>query len=280
MAGILYIVATPIGNLDDMPPRVAATFGAADFVAAEDTRVTMRLLNYLGLKKPMVSYYEHALQKGEGILRRIEAGENCALCSDAGMPCVSDPGEVIVRDALARGIKVVPVPAASACVTALAVSGQDTSRWVFEGFLPVNRKQKKERLAELLSEKRTVIFYEAPHKLRTTLDDLVNAFGPERSITLCRELTKLHETVRLMTLSEALSYYSDTSPKGEYVLVLEGISRQTLDQQKQDSWKEMDLEDHMQLYLDQNLSKKEAMKKVAADRGVSKRDIYQQLLDR
>ena len=201
MAGILYIVATPIGNLDDMPPRVAATFGAADFVAAEDTRVTMRLLNYLGLKKPMVSYYEHALQKGEGILRRIEAGENCALCSDAGMPCVSDPGEVIVRDALARGIKVVPVPAASACVTALAVSGQDTSRWVFEGFLPVNRKQKKERLAELLGEKRTVIFYEAPHKLRTTLDDLVNAFGPERSITLCRELTKLHEEIWKTTLS-------------------------------------------------------------------------------
>ncbi len=148
MAGTLYIVATPIGNLEDMPPRVAATFGAADFIAAEDTRVTMKLLNFLGLKKPMVSYYEHALQKGEGILRRIEAGENCALCSDAGMPCVSDPGEVIVRDALARGIKVVPVPAASACVTALAVSGQDTSRWVFEGFLPVNRKQKKERLAE------------------------------------------------------------------------------------------------------------------------------------
>ena len=158
MAGTLYIVATPIGNLDDMPPRVAATFGAADFIAAEDTRVTMKLLNFLGLKKPMVSYYEHALQKGEAILQRIEAGESCALCSDAGMPCVSDPGEVIVRDALARGIKVVPIPAASACVTALAVSGQDTSRWVFEGFLPVNRKQKKERLAELLQEKRTVIF--------------------------------------------------------------------------------------------------------------------------
>ena len=185
MAGTLYIVATPIGNLDDMPPRVAATFGAADFIAAEDTRVTMKLLNFLGLKKPMVSYYEHALQKGEAILQRIEAGESCALCSDAGMPCVSDPGEVIVRDALARGIKVVPVPAASACVTALAVSGQDTSRWVFEGFLPVNRKQKKERLADLLHEKRTVIFYEAPHKLRTTLDDLTAAFGPERSITLC-----------------------------------------------------------------------------------------------
>lgn len=224
MAGTLYIVATPIGNLDDMPPRVAATFGAADFIAAEDTRVTMKLLNFLGLKKPMVSYYEHALQKGEAILQRIEAGESCALCSDAGMPCVSDPGEVIVRDALARGIKVVPVPAASACVTALAVSGQDTSRWVFEGFLPVNRKQKKERLADLLHEKRTVIFYEAPHKLRTTLDDLTAAFGPERSITLCRELTKLHEEVRRTTLGEAAEWYGANPPRGEFVLVVEGAA--------------------------------------------------------
>ena len=222
MAGTLYIVATPIGNLEDMPPRVAATFGAADFIAAEDTRVTMKLLNYLGLKKPMVSYYEHALQKGEAILQRIEAGESCALCSDAGMPCVSDPGEVIVRDALARGIKVVPIPAASACVTALAVSGQDTSRWVFEGFLPVNRKQKKERLAELLQEKRTVIFYEAPHKLRTTLDDLTAAFGADRSITLCRELTKLHEEVRRTTLGAAAEFYETNPPRGEFVLVLEG----------------------------------------------------------
>ena len=222
MAGTLYIVATPIGNLEDMPPRVAATFGAADFIAAEDTRVTMKLLNYLGLKKPMVSYYEHALQKGEAILQRIEAGESCALCSDAGMPCVSDPGEVIVRDALARGIKVVPIPAASACVTALAVSGQDTSRWVFEGFLPVNRKQKKERLAELLQEKRTVIFYEAPHKLRTTLDDLTAAFGADRSITLCRELTKLHEEIWKTTLGEAVEHYRAAEPRGEYVLVMAG----------------------------------------------------------
>ena len=222
MAGTLYIVATPIGNLDDMPPRVAATFGAADFIAAEDTRVTMKLLNFLGLKKPMVSYYEHALQKGEGILRRIEAGENCALCSDAGMPCVSDPGEVIVRDALARGIRVVPVPAASACVTALAVSGQDTSRWVFEGFLPVNKKQKRERLAELQGETRTVIFYEAPHKLRTTLDDLTTAFGTERSITLCRELTKLHEEIWKTTLGEAQAHYAGNEPRGEYVLVMAG----------------------------------------------------------
>ena len=222
MAGTLYLVATPIGNLDDLPPRVAATFGAVDFIAAEDTRVTLRLLNHLGLKKPLVSYYEHALQKGEGILRRIEAGESCALCSDAGMPCISDPGEVIVRDALERGIPVVPVPGASACVTALAVSGQDTSRWVFEGFLPVERRQKKERLAELLTERRTMIFYEAPHKLRTTLADLSAAFGPERSITLCRELTKLHEEICKTTLADAIARYQAQDPRGEYVLVVAG----------------------------------------------------------
>ena len=215
MAGTLYIVATPIGNLEDMPPRVAATFSAADFIAAEDTRVTMKLLNYLGLKKPMVSYYEHALQKGEAILQRIEAGESCALCSDAGMPCVSDPGEVIVRDALARGIKVVPIPAASACVTALAVSGQDTSRWVFEGFLPVNRKQKKERLAELLQEKRTVIFYEAPHKLRTTLDDLTAAFGACCDFTAWSFLCNFGNTGfkyhRTSLCSFCFSYAADSS---------------------------------------------------------------------
>lgn len=275
MAGILYIVATPIGNLDDMPPRVAATFGAADFVAAEDTRVTMRLLNYLGLKKPMVSYYEHALQKGEGILRRIEAGENCALCSDAGMPCVSDPGEVIVRDALARGIKVVPVPAASACVTALAVSGQDTSRWVFEGFLPVNRKQKKERLAELLGEKRTVIFYEAPHKLRTTLDDLVNAFGPERSITLCRELTKLHEEIWKTTLGEAQAHYAASEPRGEYVLVMAGAPAST------EPEAEMTLEQAAQRALEltgQGFGPTAAAKAAAQGTPYSKSEVYKALL--
>ena len=195
MAGTLYIVATPIGNLDDMTPRAAAAFGAADFVAAEDTRVTMRLLNHLGLKKPMVSYHEHALNRGEGILRRIEAGETCALCSDAGMPCISDPGAVIVRDALARGITVTPVPGASACVTALAVSGQDTARWVFEGFLPTERRLRRKRLAALEGELRTVIFYEAPHRLRGTLEELAAVFGGDRSVTLCRELTKLHEEI-------------------------------------------------------------------------------------
>lgn len=222
MAGTLYIVATPIGNLEDMPPRVAATFGAADFVAAEDTRVTLKLLNYLGLKKPMVSYYEHALHHGESILARIEAGESCALCSDAGMPCISDPGEQIVRDALARGIRVVPVPGASACVTALAVSGQDTSRFVFEGFLPVAKKERRERLDFLKNEPRTIIFYEAPHKLRATLNDLVSAFGADRSVTLCRELTKLHEEITKTTLGEAKEFYAAQDPRGEYVLVMAG----------------------------------------------------------
>ena len=222
MPGTLYIVATPIGNLEDMPPRVAATFGAADFVAAEDTRVTLRLLNHLGLKKPMVSYYEHALFHGEAILQRIEAGEDCALCSDAGMPCISDPGEQLVKAAHERDIRVVPVPGASACVTALAVSGQDTARFVFEGFLPVPKKERRARLEALQGETRTMIFYEAPHKLRTTLDDLCAAFGPERSVSLCRELTKLHEEIRKTTLGQAAEFYRDNEPRGEFVLVLAG----------------------------------------------------------
>ncbi len=275
MAGTLYIVATPIGNLEDMPPRGAATFGAVDFIAAEDTRVTMKLLNYLGLKKPLVSYYEHALQKGEAILRRIEAGESCALCSDAGMPCISDPGEVIVRDALERGIRVVPVPAASACVTALAVSGQDTSRWVFEGFLPVNRKQKKERLAELLQEKRTVIFYEAPHKLRTTLDDLTAAFGADRSITLCRELTKLHEEIWKTTLGEAVEHYRTAEPRGEYVLVMAGAPAGAAEEE------ELTLEQAAQrafALTSEGFSASAAAKAAAQGTAYSKSEVYKQLL--
>ena len=222
MAGTLYLVATPIGNLDDMPPRVARTFEAADFIAAEDTRVTLKLLNHLGLKKPMVSYYEHALHHGDAILARIEAGEDCALCSDAGMPCISDPGAVLVKDALDRGIRVVPVPGASACITALAVSGQDTSRFVFEGFLPVPKKERRARLEALQGEQRTILFYEAPHKLRGTLDDLAAALGEDRSVTLCRELTKLHEEIVKTTLGEAVAYYRANDPRGEYVLVVAG----------------------------------------------------------
>lgn len=223
MPGTLYVVATPIGNLDDLTPRAAATFGSVDFIAAEDTRVTLKLLNHLGLKKPLVSYYEHnQRERGEVILARILAGESCALCSDAGMPAVSDPGELLVRDAIAAGVRVVPVPAACACVSALAVSGQATGRFVFEGFLPTNRRQRAERLAELAGERRTMLFYEAPHKLRTTLDDLIAAFGPGRSVTIARELTKLHEEIVKTTLGEAAERYRDQPPRGEFVLVLAG----------------------------------------------------------
>lgn len=223
MTGTLYIVATPIGNLSDLTPRAAETFAQADFIAAEDTRVTLKLLNHLGLKKPMVSYYEHNLaERGEEILARIEAGESCAMCSDAGMPAISDPGELLVRDAHRRGIRVVPVPAASASVTALAVSGLPTGRFVFEGFLPMNRRTRAKHLEELKGEARTVIFYEAPHKLRATLDDLAGAFGDERALTVCRELTKLHEEIWPATIGEARARYAEEPPRGEFVLVMAG----------------------------------------------------------
>ena len=276
MAGTLYLVATPIGNLDDMPPRVAATFGAADFVAAEDTRVTLRLLNHLGLKKPMMSYYEHALHHGEAILARIEAGEDCALCSDAGMPCISDPGEQIVRDALARGIRVVPVPGASACVTALAVSGQDTSRFVFEGFLPVPRRERRERLAFLQKEPRTVIFYEAPHKLRGTLADLVQTFGADRSITLCRELTKLHEEITKTSLGEAAAFYESHDPRGEYVLVMAGAPA---DQVQEDAALTLqDAVDAARTLMEGGMPPAAAARQAARGTAFSKGEIYKALI--
>lgn len=225
MAGTLYLVPTPIGNLGDISKRMADTLAQVDFVAAEDTRVSLKLLNHLDIKKPMLSYHRHNTQTGgPQVLARLRAGENGALVTDAGMPAISDPGEVIVTDALAEGIKVVPVPAASACVTALAVSGQATGRFVFEGFLPTNLRQRRERLEQLKGEERTVIFYEAPHKLRMTLGHLREAFGPDRSITLARELTKLHEEVVKTTLGEAVEYYEANNPRGEYVLVMAGAS--------------------------------------------------------
>ena len=274
MPGTLYLVATPIGNLDDMPPRVAATFGAADFIAAEDTRVTLRLLNYLGLKKPMVSYYEHALHHGEAILNRIEAGENCALCSDAGMPCISDPGEQIVREAHERGIRVVPIPAASACVTALAASGQPTARFVFEGFLPVPKRDRRERLAFLQNETRTMIFYEAPHKLLRTLSDLRDTFGGEREVTLARELTKLHEQKLRTTLDGAVAYFTETPPKGEFVLVLRGAPER--------SEPEVTAEQALEIvarYRSEGRALKEACKLAAADTGFGKNELYQMALN-
>lgn len=274
MSGTLYIVATPIGNLGDLTPRAAQTFEQADFIAAEDTRVTLKLLNHLGIKKPMISYYEHNLkEKGEQILARIEQGESCALCSDAGMPAISDPGELIVTDALARGIKVIPIPAASAAVTALAVSGQATGRFVFEGFLAVNRRSRLERLEEMKTEQRTMIFYEAPHKLRTTLDDLCDAFGSDRSITLCRELTKLHETITKTTLGEAVQWHQENAPRGEYVLVVAGANPP-----EKEEWT---LEQAVQLaqsLADGGQKLSAAAKEAAAVSGFSKSEIYRQAL--
>ncbi len=229
MPGTLYLVGTPIGNLQDITPRAAAVLGQADFVAAEDTRVTLKLLNHLGLKKPLVSYHEHALQHGAAILDRVQGGESCAVCTDAGMPCISDPGEPLVRDALARGIPVVPVPGPSAVVTAVAVSGQSTARFVFEGFLPTAKKERRARLEALAREERTAVLYEAPHRLRATLAELCAALGPARGVTLCRELTKVHEQIIKTTLGEAAALYEGSDPRGEYVLVLASAAPAAVD---------------------------------------------------
>lgn len=274
MPGTLYIVTTPIGNLSDMTPRAAATFEVVDFIAAEDTRVTVKLLNYLGLKKPMISYYAHnATQKAEEILARIVAGESCALCSDAGVPAISDPGEELVMQAHTLGIRVVPIPAACAAIAALCVSGQITSRFVFEGFLPQNRQQRKKRLDALAFEQRTILFYEAPHKLLRTLQDFQVVFGGQRSLTICRELTKLHEEIRKTTIEEALAYFIQTPPRGEFVLVLEGAAPP----QKE----EMSLEDGVALALgfakNEGLSASEAAKKAAKQSGINKSILYKNM---
>lgn len=275
MSGTLYIVATPIGNLSDLTPRAAQTFAQVDFIAAEDTRVTLKLLNHLELKKPMISYYEHNLQtRGDYILDRIAAGESCALCSDAGMPAISDPGEIIVRDAHARNIPVVPIPAASAAVTALCVSGQITGRFVFEGFLPTNRRQKKERLEALQQEQRTIIFYEAPHKLPTTLQDFVDTFGGDRSLTLCRELTKLHEEIKVTTVGQAQQYYQENAPRGEFVLVLAGAPPIEKEQLTLQQATELARE-----RIKQGESATTAAKAVAKISPFSKSEIYKQCLE-
>lgn len=275
MSGTLYVVSTPLGNLNDLTPRAAATFGAVDFIAAEDTRVTVKLLNHLGLKKPMVSYYEHnAAQRGELILARIAAGESCALCSDAGVPAISDPGEALVVEAHAMGLQVVPVPGASAAVTALCVSGQSTARFVFEGFLPRNRRQRGERLAALQGEERTILLYEAPHKLPRTLQDLQEAFGPQRPLTVCREMTKLHEEIWVTTVGEACQKYVEVAPRGEFVLVLAGAPPQTAEETQ------MTLEDAAALgrrLAAEGLSASEAAKRAAAESGRGKSEIYREM---
>ena len=223
MSGTLYLVATPIGNLGDFSPRAQETLLHADFIAAEDTRVSLKLLNHFGIRKPLVSYHEHnQASAGQAILQRLLSGESCALVTDAGTPAVSDPGEGLVRLCALEGVPVIAIPGCCAAVNALAVSGLPTGRFCFEGFLPMNKKERRERLAALQTEERTMLFHEAPHKLRSTLSDLRDVFGPDRRLSLCRELTKLHEETLRLTLGEAVAYYGTAQPKGEFVLVLEG----------------------------------------------------------
>ncbi len=272
LGGVLYLVGTPIGNLSDISERALKVLSEVDFIAAEDTRNSGKLLSYFDIKKPMVSYFEHSKrERGEIIVSRIEAGESCALITDAGMPAISDPGEDIVRICAERGVPVSVVPGPCAAVSALAMSGLFTGKFVFEGFLSTANNERREALENLKNERRTIIFYEAPHKLKGTLADLMKAFG-DRKISLCRELTKLNEEVLRMTLSEAIAYYEENQPRGEYVLVLEGASKE--EQKANAFWAEMDEFAHVAYYTEQGLSKNDAIKAAAKDRGVGKSEIY------
>lgn len=275
MSGKLYVVGTPIGNLEDFSPRAVRILGETDFIAAEDTRVTVKLLNHFDIKKEMVSYYEHNKNtKGNLIIERILKGESCALVSDAGMPAISDPGEDLVRAAHAAGITVESVPGPSALVTALAISGMESGRFCFEGFLSVNKISRKKHLDELKNEKRTMIFYEAPHKLNATLKDMLKVFG-DRKIALVRELTKIHETVFNTTLSEAVGFYADNPPKGEFVLIIEG--------KKEEDSEGYTLEDAVALarrLTDEGKSTSFAAKEAADISGIKKGDIYRELIKR
>ncbi len=281
MAGTLYLCATPIGNLQDMTPRAAETLRNVDLIAAEDTRNSIRLLNHFEIHTPMTSYHEYnRVEKGEELVRLLQEGKDIALITDAGTPAISDPGEVLVRMCQEAGITVTSLPGPAACITALTLSGLSTRRFCFEGFLPFdNKKELRAVLEELKEETRTIILYEAPHHLIRTLDCLYEALG-ERRITLCRELTKKFETVFPTTLRDALHYYETNQPRGEYVLVLEGKSRREKEKERQDACAQMSLEEHMSLYEEQGIDRKEAMKRVAKDRGISRREVYQYFLER
>ena len=279
MTGTLYLCATPIGNLQDITLRVLDTLKEVDLIAAEDTRNTLGLLNHYGIKKPLTSYHEHnKYEKAQELADRLLKGENIALVTDAGTPAISDPGEVLAAVCIERGIRVTSLPGACALITALTMSGMPARRFCFEGFLPTDKKERSHVLGQLKTEERTVIFYEAPHHLKTTLKELQESAGPDRKVTLCRELTKRFEEAVPMTLQEAVEYYKEKDPRGEYVLVLEGADREQIRAQEQESWQEISVAEHVALYERQGMDRKEAMKKAAADRGVSKRDIYRALL--
>ena len=274
--GTLYLCATPIGNLEDMTFRVIKTLKEVDLIAAEDTRNTIKLLNHFEIKTPMTSYHEYnKIDKAKYLVEKMLNGTNIALVTDAGTPGISDPGEEIVKQAYQAGITVTSLPGACACITALTLSGLSTRRFSFEAFLPTD---KKFILDSLKTETRTTIIYEAPHHLKSTLAELYSYIG-NRKITLCRELTKLHETIQQMTLESAMEYYNTTAPKGEYVMVIEGISHRQLEEQSIQEWEKITIQEHMDIYLTQGMDKKSAMKQVAADRGIPKREVYNSLLN-
>ena len=277
-ASTLYLVATPIGNLSDLSERAIKVLSEVDFIAAEDTRNTGHLLSYLHIQKPLVSYHEHnKRERGENICDRLQAGESCALVTDAGTPAISDPGEDLVALCAQRGITVTSIPGCCAGITALTLSGLPTRRFTFEGFLSVNKSERKKHLESLKNEPRTMIFHEAPHKLKTTLADLRETFGDSRRISLCRELTKLNEEVLRLTLAEAVAYYEENAPRGEYVLVVEGAQEGGSTQEV--FWADMTVPDHVAHYVAQGMSKKDAIKAAAKDRGVPKNEVYQQVID-
>lgn len=278
MSGTLYLCATPIGNLQDMTERVLLTLKEVDLIAAEDTRNSIRLLNHFEIRTPMTSYHEYnKVEKAHYLVDQLLTGKNIALITDAGTPAISDPGEVLVAECRKAGVPVTSLPGCCACITALTLSGLPTRRFCFEGFLPTDKKEKAFVLEELARETRTMILYEAPHHLKRTLSELLETLG-ERRITLCRELTKKFETIMPTTLEGAADYYEENEPKGEYVLVIEGKSRKEIEEEQQKSWESMSIEEHMAFYEKQGIDRKSAMKKVAADRGVGKREIYQALL--
>lgn len=278
MTGKLYICATPIGNLEDITLRVIRTLKEVDLIACEDTRNSIKLCRHFEIKTPLTSYHEYnKYEKADFLVEKMLAGENVALITDAGTPVISDPGEELVKKAKEAGIIVTSLPGAVACVTALTISGLPTRRFSFEAFLPHDKKERNRVLQEMKDETRTIILYEAPHKLKKTLSVLREELG-NRRISIVKELTKIHETVFLTTLEEAIAFYEETEPKGEYVLVVEGKKPEELEREKQESFLIMNLSEHMSLYLERGFDKKEAMKKVAIDRGISKREVYKLLL--
>lgn len=279
MAGTLYLCATPIGNLEDMTFRVIRTLKEVDLIAAEDTRNSIKLLNHFEIKTPMTSYHEYnKIEKGHKLVEKLQEGMNIALITDAGTPGISDPGEELVKMCYEAGIEVTSLPGAAACITALTLSGLSTRRFAFEAFLPTDKKEHQEVLKELKEETRTMILYEAPHRLLKTLKELEEVFGPDRKLTVCRELTKKHETAFQTTFAESIAYYEATEPRGECVLVIEGKSREQIRQEEVNKWEEMSLEEHMEFYEKQGIERKEAMKRVAKDRQMAKRDVYKALL--